>query len=535
MELPSLSSPERLWWLVALLPVLYLLAQPPRPQKTLFTAHAAQWQRALQQLQRRPPRFRALRWLLLSLACIVLAMASAGPVQAGTAGVERVVFLVDGSMSMGARAGSGTTAFLRAVECVRALGSSIPAHVEVETVVARSGSIERLGGPFARAWTNPGEPVGALPASLAELANACAREGTLVYVFGDGQPGRGAAPEGVRFVALGESAANAALVKVEVVDGWPLASLVVRATLRSFSDRPMRGTIAWRGSATPASGSAASSEVALEPGASKTIEFACERDVNGGSIQVQCALDGDALAADDVAEIVFGPLPRTQIAVQAEGDDATFAKAAGKALADAVGGAVVDAKPGMSVGFLLVDGGTGSLPKDPGPALTFGLARKESQPWPSPLIVDWDRSDPIFEGVDLSELEIAQALAETLPAGRVLMTGQLPDGSSAPLCVLEDGARGRAVHFAFRLQDSNLGLLAAFPQILLRCFERTQLQGRSLAVRSQVTDPAESDLSKLSGGAAVQAAPVWSTPPRDLAAWFAIAALLLLALRSGLR
>ena len=273
----------------------------------------------------------------------------------------------------------------------------------------------------------------------------------------------------------------------------------------------------------------------MEPGASKTIEFACERDVNGGSIQVQCALDGDALAADDVAEIMFGPLPRTQIAVQAEGDDATFAKAACKALADAVGGAVVEAKPGMSVGFLLVDGGTGSLPKDPGPALTFGLARKESQPWPSPLIVDWDRSDPIFEGVDLSELEIAQALAETLPAGRVLMTGQLPDGSSAPLCVLEDGARGRAVHFAFRLQDSNLGLLAAFPQILLRCFERTQLQGRSLAVRSEVTDPAESDLTKLSGGAAVQAAPVWSTPPQDLAAWFAIAALLLLALRSGLR
>jgi len=156
VELPSLSSPERLWWLVALLPVLYLLAQPPRPQKTLFTAHAAQWQRALQQLQRRPPRFRALRWLLLSLACIVLAVASAGPVQAGTAGVERVVFLVDGSMSMGARAGSGTTAFLRAVESVRALASRIPAHVEVETVVARSGSIERLGGPFARAWTNPG-------------------------------------------------------------------------------------------------------------------------------------------------------------------------------------------------------------------------------------------------------------------------------------------------------------------------------------------------------------------------------------------
>ena len=70
MELPSLSSPERLWWLVALLPLLYLLAQPPRPRQALFTAHASQWQRALQQLKRRPPRFRALRWLLLSLSCV---------------------------------------------------------------------------------------------------------------------------------------------------------------------------------------------------------------------------------------------------------------------------------------------------------------------------------------------------------------------------------------------------------------------------------------------------------------------------------
>lgn len=535
MELPSLSSPERLWWLVALLPLLYLLAQPPRPRQALFTAHASQWQRALQQLKRRPPRFRALRWLLLSLSCVLLALASAGPALAGESGVERVVFLVDGSMSMGARASGGTTAFVRAAEAVRAVASRIPEHVDVETVVARSGSIERLGGPSARAWTNPGEPAGSLPSSLAELASACAREGTLVYVFGDGQAGRSAAPTGVPFVAVGESASNVALVEVATVDGWPLANLVLRATVRSFSDQSMRGTIGWRGDATPASGIAASADVALEPGASKTIEFVCERSASGGSIQVQCALDGDALDADDVVEVAFGPLPRTQIAVQAEGDDATFAKAAGKALADAVGGAVVEAKPGASVGFLLVDGGTGSLQKDPGPALTFGLARKDSQPWPSPLVVDWDRADPIFEGVDLSELEIAQAVAGALPLGRALMTGQLPDGTSAPLCVLEEGARGRAVHFAFRLQDSNLGLLAAFPQILLRCFERTQPQGRSLVVRTQVADPAESDLSKLRGGAALPAPSDWSTPPRDLAAWFVFAALSLLVLRSGLR
>jgi hypothetical protein len=54
-------------------------------------------------------------------------------------------------------------------------------------------------------------------------------------------------------------------------------------------------------------------------------------------------------------------------------------------------------------------------------------------------------------------------------------------------------------------------------------------------VRSQVTDPAESDLSKLSGGAALPSPSDWSTPPRDLAAWFVLAALSLLALRSGLR
>ena len=55
MELPDLTDPERLWWLL-LLPVLYFLARPPFPRRVVSTPHMVQWTRAQERLGRRPVR-----------------------------------------------------------------------------------------------------------------------------------------------------------------------------------------------------------------------------------------------------------------------------------------------------------------------------------------------------------------------------------------------------------------------------------------------------------------------------------------------
>ena len=529
MELPTLTSPERLWWLLAVALVLWLLAQPPRPRTSLATAHPAQWRLAQERIRRRPQRFRALRWALLCLACAMLGFAAAEPLDAAQRTLRRVTFLVDGSASMGARAEAGRTAFERAVERARQLAQLAPAHVEVETVVLRGGTIERRRGDSARSLVDVGQPAGLLPASLAELAAASSAEDALVWTIGDGQAGAGEAPPAGGWTRIASGVRNVALLDPAVDRDAPRNRLRVGAVVRSFADEPMRVRLQVEGAAT-----GDVRELELGPRASAPVEWDLERRPEGGTVRVSLAAPGDALVRDDWFELVVPPQPRARIAVQAEEITAPFATAAGKALAESVGGSLVDAAPGVAVGFLLVEGGLGELPADPGPMVSFGRSRPGAAPWPSPLVVDWDRREPMFDGLDLSELEIAHALTGALPAGRTLITGQLPDGSLAPLAVAVDGARGRAVHFAFRLQDSSLGLLAAFPQMLLRCYESSQPGRGVVDVRGGDVPISESALGSASA-TADRALDLQAEPPRNLAAWLVLLALALLAVRSGVR
>lgn len=529
MELPTLTSPERLWWLAAAVFVLWRLAQPPRPRAALATAHPAQWRLAQERLRRRPQRFRALRWLLLCLACAMLGLAAAGPVDAGSRAARRVTFLVDGSASMGARDASGRTAFARAIERARELAQRAPKHLEVEAVVLRGGSIERRRGDSARSLVDVGEPSGSLPAPLADLAAALEREDSLVWSLGDGQSGDGAAPLVGAWTPIVSAARNVALLDPQVDRDAPRNRLRVRALLASFADEPLRVSLR-------VEGATAGEDREAELGARKSmpVEWDLERRPEGGTVRIVVAAPADVLSGDDAFEILVPPQPRARIAVQAEESAAPFAAAAGKALAESVGGSLVEAAPGASVGFLIVEGGLGELPSDPGPMVSFGRSRAGALPWPSPLVVDWDRSEPMFDGLDLSELEIAHALTGSLPTGKTLMTGQLPDGSLAPLAVAVDGPRGRAVHFAFRLQDSSLGLLAAFPQMLLRCHESSQPGRGVVETRRGDVPSSESDL-QFAAAVAERTLDLEVDPPRNHAAWLVLAALALLAVRSGVR
>lgn len=530
MELPTLTSPERLLWLLPVVFVLWWLAQPPRPRVPLFTAHSAQWRLAMERARRKPPRFRALRWLLAVLASALLGIAATNPVSAAEDLPDRVVFLVDGSASSAAVDEAGDSAFTAAVRRVREVARSIPDHVDVEVVVARGDSLARWSDDAARLLADPGVPSGQMPASLETLASSLDAERTVVWAMGDGQAPWGLPPKNGLWTPVGRAAPNAALDVVEIVDSWPLSRILLRARVRSFSERRMVGTLRIEGAVVDP----AERSVELPPRAEIPVEWSLDRVAAGGVLRAKLSLQGDALGSDDDCEFDLPALPRTRIAVQAEEEGEGFGAAAGKSLAAAVGGAVVEVSPGQPVGFLVVEGGSGSLPSDPGPMLAFGRKQGDAQPWPAPLVVDWDRGDPTMAGLDLSELEIAHALRGSLPVGRALVTGQLPDGSTAPLAVVEEGSRGKAYHFAFRLQDSNLGLLAAFPQLLLRCFEQSQPGSRVVTKRTVEVPAGESDLTRIAPTSERNSVQ-WAREPADLSVWCAVIALALLALRSGVR
>ncbi len=531
MEFPSLSSPDRLLWLLPAALVLWWLAQPPRPRSFLFTAHGAQWRAALERARRKTPRFRALRWLLAMLTCAFLALAAAEPASSSDDMPVRVVFLIDGSASSAALGEDQKSAFDAAIHRVRNQAARIPSHVDVEVVIARGGSLSRWSGDAARLLSDPGLPAGQLPADLASLAAAHADKQTVVWAVGDGQGPSGIPPTDALWSPVGRAAANAALETVAVDDAWPLARIGVRATVVSHADVVLRGFLRLEGALL----APCEIPVELQPRAVTPVDAVAQRAPVGGLLRVSLQLEGDVLAVDDTHEFDVPPLPQTAIAVQAEEDDGLgFAAAAGRSLAAAVGGVVVDAAPGRPVGFLIAEGGEGAFPSDPGPVLAFGRKADGAQPWPSPLVVDWDRADPVLADLDLSELEIAHALRGSLPGGRSLVLGQLPDGSTAPLAVIAEGPRGKAYHFAFRLQDSNLGLLAAFPQLLLRCYEQSQPGSRAVKPRTAGIDPAESDLSRIEP-TKERGDVRFAAQPADLSAWCVAFALALLALRSGIR
>ncbi|MGE3174505.1 MAG: hypothetical protein AB7O97_17880 [Planctomycetota bacterium] len=529
MELPALTEPGRLWWLLAVLPAVWWLAQPPRPRRTLVTAHPVQWRLAQEALRRRPARFRALRWALLCAAAGCAALAAAGPRTAPGNGAERLVVLLDGSASMGARDGAGVRADDRARALVRERLARVPEGVEVRVLRLGAGGLQRWSGAGAGTLDGARAPRGELPDALADLAAAAAAPGTAVWTVTDGQ-GTGPLPGEGALSVLGVPADNAAIVDVELVDQWPAAGLRARVELVGLGRAPMSATLR----VTGAVAAAPDVELVLAPDRSVVRELLLEREPAGGELRLELHADGDALPSDDVWTARLPALPQPRVALRADGD-AVFARAAAAALADTFDGAVVDAAAGQAAGFLLAEGGVSVLTAGAAPMLTFGTASRAGVPiWPAPLVVDWDRSDPLLTGLDLSELAIEHALQGDLPLGRALVWGAADDGSEAPLAVLVEGAGTASVHFAFRLQDSNLGLLPAFPQLLQRVFRRTQPDAGAPRATAAPFVRAEADLRRIEA-AAERPLPPLAGEGDDLSAWFACVALVLLALRAAVR
>ncbi len=529
----QLLHPERLVWLL-LLPVLWWLARPPAPRAVLWTPHFAQWQQALARLGRTAPRRRGLPFVLLALAATAAVLALAEPVLPNRPGPLRLVVLCDRSASL-AQVHGGQPAWAVAEQRLRERLDAVPPWVDV-TLLRCGGPLLRRHGPSARALHDLGAPAGAAVADLPALAASLASADTAVLTVTDGQ-GQAALPAVGGLLLVGAPADNAAVLAVRTTDHWPLPELelevdVVRCAAGSGS---VQVTVSGGVEA------AAPQAVVLEPGVPVAVSFALRRLPAGGRCTVQVAWPGDALPADDRCELDLPPLPAPRIAVLDAGDGGPFAMAAARALAQEVGGEVGLGAAGTAAGLLLVDGGIASLVPGQVRALTFGCqltaAPPTGEPVYGPVLTEWDRAGPLLAGLELGELRIAAALPELLPPGEVLLWGAVPGLPAAPLAVVVP-AVGRtdlaSVHFAFRLVDSNLPLLAAFPQLLRRLFVRCYGSGAEIAVRTEPPPLDEVDLRTPARGPE-RALPEFGAPAQDLRAIALAIAALLLGLRAWWR
>ncbi len=525
------AEPLRLLWLLAL-PIVYWLLLPPPPRELRWTPHLAQWQAALGSLRRRPPRRVGLRVVLLLLAAAATVVAFAGPVLVGRPGPSRLVVLFDASASTGARTASGAPAFEVASSLVRDRLAALPPHVEV-TLLRCGGPILRRHGASAKTMQDFGAPAGTLGADLVALAASIdGRDDTVVWTVTDGQ-GQVRLPDAGALSCIPAPGPNAAIVAVRVVDRWPLPTLSLAVDLVAFADGPLAGIVR----ATGAVAAPVERAVSLPNGAVTTLEFDVERRAEGGGIDVRVAASGDVLPGDDAWIADLPPLPAPRIGVLSDEENGPFVQAAAQALAEEVAGSVVRARAGESVGMLVVDGG--AVPIEPGRvrAVCFGTRHDAAAPLGDalePRVVDWDRDHPLSVGLDLSELRVASALPAALPRGEPFLWAEGSGGERLPLAVVVGNERTASVHFAFRLADSNLPLLPAFPQLLRRAFVRAYGTGAALAVRSPAAAAGEQDLrSPLP--AADRALPPFGTPERSLAQAFVLAGLVLLALRAFVR
>lgn len=524
--------PANLWWLLVL-PVLLWLALPPRPRAVALTAHLPEWLLAHAALRRRPPRLRGLRFVLLACACIAAVLAMAGPRLPGSPGARRLVVLLDGSASMAADAGAGRagTRFAAAAAAVRERTAALGPHIAVD-LLRCGGPLRRRSGASARALHDLGAPAGALLADLpAVAAAAAAQPDTAVWTLTDGQ-GQRALPTVGALSLFGDAAANAALREVRVTDHWPLPALQLAIALAYAGPAPASAELRVLG----ACAAMPPQTVALQPGAVANVALDLVRTAAGGALTVQIALPRDALPADDRWQATLPPLPAPRIAVLADAEAGPFAHVAAAALAGEVGGEVVPAAAGAEVGLLLVDGGRAPLVPGRVRALCFGSRFDDAaaEPWLDPTVADWDRSGPLTTGLDLSELRIRSAFPATLPAGEAFLWGLDPHGERVPLAVVAGTEQLASVHFAFRLQDSNLPLLPAFPQLLRRAFVRAFGAGAALADVTPPPPPGEIDLTDRANGPD-RPLPPFAGPDRELAALVLLVGLAALALRAFVR
>lgn len=434
--------------------VLYMLRSKRRPQQVASTML---WRQVGEPVSSAVP-WKPLKLTplliaqLLILALFVLSVARPFVSEATVLG-PHTVFVLDtsGSMAMAGRFDQAKAAALDLASDISEanLGSVVEAGPDPQVLVAFSGDPDAVAEAIAGLEPGGGREDMATAIRLARGLASPDRD-TSVVVFSDGGPSP--LPDeplvGVTHLVFDDRASNLSL---SGFDAEPSSDGVARLFVQVENHGPEQRdvTVTFDIDGLPA-GSVDMSVPGLEA-ATRIVPL----DVGPGSVVGGRLVDADdSLGLDDAAQVVVGGGQERSVAVLGEGSPFLAAL-----LASTPGVSAVDEVDQADV--LVVDGGP--LPTIDRPAW---LIRPETPPdgidltgVERNLAVTFSRpGDPVLDGVDLSEVVVAEAQAiESLTWLPLVSSGSLP------LVLLGEMDGHRVVYTTFDLVHSNLPVQVAFP------------------------------------------------------------------------
>lgn len=401
----------------------------------------------------RPLKFSTLLALqLLVLALFVLSLARPFVSEATVLG-PHTVFVIDtsGSMAMADRFQQATAAALDLVADVSEanLASVVEAGPAPRVVIALSADAEAVRQAIAGLTVGGGSADLSRAIRLARGLAAPDRD-TTVVVLSDG--GASPLPEepvaGATHLVFDDFGPNLAL---SGFDAEPSTEGVTRVFIQienhGAADREV--TVALE-----VDGLGVGTVALAVPGLDVARQVTPITAEPGSVVSARIVDAGDALAMDDVAHLVIGGAATRRVAVTGEGSPFLAAL-----LQSAPGAVAVDDPDEADI--VVVDGGP--LPTIDRPTW---LIRPETLPdglelagWERNLAVTFQRpGDPVLDGVDLSEVVVAEA--QVVEGLRWL---PLVSSGPVPLVLLGEVDGHRVAYTTFDLVHSNLPVQVAFP------------------------------------------------------------------------
>ncbi|MEQ1787624.1 MAG: VWA domain-containing protein, partial [Acidimicrobiales bacterium] len=522
----SFASPAGLWLLALALPVLALHVLKPRRQRvevssTLLWDQVATPVSAASPWQRLRP---SVLLLLQLLAVLLLALAVARPVRLVDAPLaEHTVFIVDTSGSMAATDGDPDR-LQSAKARARELRGELPTGGVASVVVASdrprvllTASSEEAAFEEALAPMQPTEGRADF-ATAFSLAESLETPGTPIgFVFlSDGgltDAEQGLLPLGTTYEAIGEASTNRAIVGLNATARG--SGLHVVATVANTGGAAARQTLR-----IDVDGRTVADQQ-VRVGAGDVVDV--EVDVPAGD-RIDAFLEGeDLLDADDLAHTVAPD--RRDLRVLVAGPANPFLDV----LLEAIGGLAVERSDtsAPATGYDLAIYDRVAVPAAPG-APFLAIAPPGGAPGVTvegavegPVVSLVDVSDPLLEGVDLTEVAIASAQQIDAPTGTTLVGAE-----GAPLLVRGTLGARPYLYLAFGLADSNLPVQVAFPILGDRIL--TDLAGAALPTGDLVVgealpvDAAVGASVERPGGARIEVPPGAPAPVADRSGFWTV-------------
>ena len=466
----GLANPAGLWWCALALPIIALhVLRPRRVQAQVAAVYL--WREVATPVSAARPWQRLIpSWLLAAqvVAALLLGLAMAQPVRLTDDLLgEHTVFVVDASASMQATDGSPER-LATATDRARDLRRQVPAGGEASLIVA---------GSEARALLTNSTDVGAFDAALDTIEAAdtggdfaaafaiaagldTAERETRVVFISDGGVGDAdlrAAPVGTRYESVGTTSTNRGITQLSVEPAE--SGLLARLTVVHFGGPETTQEVRIDVDGVTVD----RQEITLEAGA--VVNLSAPIPVGD---RIEAFLEGeDALAADNRAVATVARRAEADV-LWVGPDDAFISAALGASQGlEVTRAATMPAEIDPAIDLVIAAGV--AVPDDLDVPLlaiapTGGAAGIEVVGTVENPFLTLIRDDhPLVQGLDLSNLFVAEAQRVRTPAGAEVVLG----AEGAPLLVTVDGA-APTVYLTFALAESTLPLELAFPVLMDR-------------------------------------------------------------------